>query len=352
MADLNDRPADAAPAYDFEKAPLLAYLRARLPEFGETAQIDKIDGGVSNPTMMISTISDGALRRYVLRKKPGGQLLQSAHQVDREARAMMALHDTDVPVPTVRLYCDDTSVIGTEFYVMDFLNGRVFRDARLPDLTPADRAAVYDELNLTLARLHAVGPDAVGLGDYGRPGNYFERQIGRWSKQYELAKTSVIPAMDALIAELPHAIPKEGSVSIAHGDYRLENVMFHATEPKLIAVLDWELSTLGHPLADLAYNCFLWHCHDETWGTLDGIDLTGSGIPTEEEYVAAYCKRTGRDEIAGWNFYLAFGIFRLAAIAQGVYQRALQGNVATDRDIPQVTETLAEQALEIFRRPA
>src|SRR5690606_645994 len=162
-------------------------------EFGETVQIDKIDGGVSNPTMMISTISDGALRRYVLRKKPGGQLLQSAHQVDREARAMMALHDTDVPVPTVRLYCDDTSVVGTEFYVMDFMEGRVFRDARLPDLTPADREAVYDELNLTLARLHAVDPDAVGLGDYGRPGNYFERQIGRWTKQYELAKTSVIP---------------------------------------------------------------------------------------------------------------------------------------------------------------
>jgi aminoglycoside phosphotransferase (APT) family kinase protein len=263
---------------------------------------------------------------------------------------MSALEPTDVPVPTLRLYCSDPGIIGTEFYVMDYLEGRVFRDARLPELSRGERTAVYDELNSALARLHSINPAAVGLGDYGRPGNYFDRQIARWTKQYRAAETATLPAMETLIASLPASIPDDDSAGIAHGDYRLENVMFHPTEPRLIAILDWELSTLGHPIADVAYNCFLWHCHDASWGTLDGIDLNESGIPSEEEYLTAYCRRTGRSHIEGWNFYLAFGIFRLAAINQGVFKRSLIGNVATDKTIRNGTEELAEQALAIFHK--
>lgn len=350
MTDFNGRMADVSLAHQFDPSLLEAHLRARIPEFGRHMRISQIQGGVSNPTLLVTTDGRDGVNRYVVRKKPPGVLLPSAHQVDREFRVMSALGPTDVPVPNARLYCSDTSVVGTEFYVMDYLEGRVFRDARLPDLSRDERTLVYDELNSALARLHSIDPATVGLGDYGRPGNYFERQLGRWTKQYRAAETNMLPAMDALISSLPAAIPDEDSAGIAHGDYRLENVMFHPTEPRLIAILDWELSTLGHPLADVAYNCFLWHCHDASWGTLDGIDVQASGIPSEEDYIAAYCRRTGRSHINGWNFYLAFGIFRLAAIMQGVYQRSLIGNVATDRDIGHGAEELAEQALSILRR--
>lgn len=350
MIDRDRRMDEVAPAHRFEPSALEAYLRVHIPEFGRDMGVSQIQGGVSNPTLLVSTEGRDGPHLYVVRKKPPGILLPSAHQVDREFRVMSALGPTEVPVPRMRLYCDDPGVIGTEFYVMDYLDGRVFRDAGLPDLAPAERTAIYDELNSTLARLHSVDPVAVGLGDYGRPGNYFERQIGRWTKQYRAAETKRLPAMEELIESLPAAIPEDGSVAIAHGDYRLENVMFHPTEPRLIAVLDWELSTLGHPIADLAYNCFLWHCHDASWGTLDGLDLASSGIPSEAEYRDAYCRRTGRSHIHGWNFYLAFGIFRLASISQGVFKRSLIGNVATDREVPHGTEVLAEQALAIFRR--
>jgi aminoglycoside phosphotransferase (APT) family kinase protein len=286
-----------------------------------------------------------------MRKKPPGQLLASAHQVDREFRVMKALGATGFPVPRMRAFCEDESVVGTSFYVMDFLEGRIFRDARLPGMTPAERAAIYDELNAVLARLHGVDPDAVGLSDYGRPGNYFERQIGRWIKQYRGAETETIPAMEALIEALPKRIPADGTVGIAHGDYRLENVMFHPTEPRIIAVLDWELSTLGHPWADIAYNCILWHSRSESWGTLDGIDLASSGIPTEEDYVAAYCRRTGRDGIPDFNFCLAFSMFRLASIGQGVFKRNLDGigtrEPSTDNS---GTWVLAEGALAVLNR--
>ena len=224
----------------------------------------------------------------MLRKKPPGQLLASAHQVDREYRVMKALGGVGFPVPVMRALCEDDSVLGTSFYVMDFMEGRIFRDARLPGLAPAERAAIYDNLNDTLARLHAVDYAAIGLSDYGRPGNYFERQIGRWTKQYRGAETEAIPEMEALIEQLPARLPADDTVTIAHGDYRPENVMYHPTEPRIIAVLDWELSTLGHPLADLAYNCILWHSRSESWGTFDGIDLKASGLPTEDDYVAAY----------------------------------------------------------------
>ena len=254
-----------------------------------------------------------------------------------------------IPVPVMRALCEDPEVIGTGFYVMDFLEGRIFREATLPDLTPPERAAVYDELNATLAKLHAVDYAAVGLADYGRPGNYFERQVARWTRQYRDAQTDDIPAMEALIAELPARIPGDQSVTIAHGDYRLENVMFHPTEPRLIAVLDWELSTLGHPLADIGYNAFLWRSYSPSWGSLDGVDFAGSGIPTEAEYVAAYCRRTDRDGIDDWPFYMAFGIFRLASIGQGVYRRILNGVLASEREAVNGTEPLAEQALAILR---
>lgn len=340
---------EVSAAQKFDEAKLEAYLRANIPDLGDNLQVRQFHGGASNPTFLLTAQGPDGPKRYVLRKKPPGQLLASAHQVDREYRIMKAL-EGHIPVPHMRLLCEDPDVIGTSFYVMDFLEGRIFRDATLPDQTPAERAAIYDELNAVLAKLHQVDYKAVGLEGFGRPGGYFERQIARWTKQYRDAETDHIPEMEALIAELPALIPDDQSVSIAHGDYRLENVMFHPTEPRLIAVLDWELSTIGHPLADIAYNGFLWHSTGASWGSLVGVDFKTSGIPTEEEYVAAYCRRTGRAGIDHWNFYLAFSIFRLASISQGVYRRILAGIVASDRDAVNGTQALAAQALEILRR--
>ena len=311
--------------------------------------VQQIKNGASIQPSSSRARSGGPLR-YVLRKKPPGQLLASAHQVDREYRVMKALQDTDVPVPRMRHLCTDDGVIGTAFYVMDFLDGRIFRDATLPGVAKADRAAIYDELNATLAKLHKVDYQAVGLGDFGRPTGYFERQAARWIKQYRGAETENIPAMEKLIEILPAMIPPDQSVAIAHGDYRLENVMFHPSEPKLVAVLDWELCTIGHPLADIAYNCFLWHSEAQTWGSLVGVDFAATGIPTEVEYRDAYCRRTGRASIPHWNFYVAFGVFRLASISQGVYRRILSGNASTDRPAVNGTPRLAEQALEILHR--
>jgi aminoglycoside phosphotransferase (APT) family kinase protein len=344
MAEIPVR--DVVPAHRFDEARLAAWMAANVAGFTAPLRVQQFQGGASNPTFLL-TGGDGHL--YVLRKKPPGQLLSSAHQVDREYRAMKALAG-HIPVPVMRSLCEDPAVIGTTFYVMDYLEGRIFRDATLPGLSPAERAAVYDELNATLAKLHGVDFEAVGLGDYGRAGGYFERQVARWTRQYRDAESEPIPAMEALIAELPGRIPADPSVSVAHGDYRLENVMFHPTEPRLIAVLDWELSTIGHPLADIAYNAFLWRSHSPGWGSLDGVDFAASGIPTEEDYVSAYCRRTGRDGIDDWAFYMAFGIFRLASISQGVYRRVLAGNAATEgREALNGAPALADQALAILR---
>jgi aminoglycoside phosphotransferase (APT) family kinase protein len=341
---------EVAPAHRFDEANLKAHLGQNIPGFGRDMVVQQIKGGASNPTFKLTTDGPRGPLRYVLRKKPPGQLLASAHQVDREYRVMKALEGTGVPVPRMRLLCTDESVIGTAFYVMDFLDGRIFRDATLPGLTRAERAAIYDELNATLAKLHKVDYEAIGLGDFGRPSGYFERQVARWIKQYRGAETETLPAMEQLIAELPALIPPDQSVAIAHGDYRLENVMFHPTQPRLIAVLDWELCTIGHPLADIGYNGFLWHSEAQSWGSLVGVDFAASGIPTEKEYVDAYCRRTGRAGIAHWNFYLAFGIFRLASISQGVYRRVLNGVAPSDRPAVNGTPRLAEQALEILHR--
>lgn len=335
---------DVVSAHRFDEAKLHAWLRRELPEIGDSLRIRQFQGGASNPTFLLSS---GTGRHYVLRKKPPGALLASAHQVDREHRVMKAL-EGHVPVPRMRALCEDPGIIGTAFYVMDYLEGRIFRDATLPDQSPAERAAIYDDLNATLAKLHQVDFEAAGLGDYGRHGAYFERQVARWTRQYRDAATESVPAMDALIDLLPARIPTDPSVSIAHGDYRLENVMFHPTEPRIIAVLDWELSTIGHPLADIAYNAFLWRSHSPTWGSLDGVDLAASGIPTEAEYVAAYSRRTGRGEIEDWPFLMAFSIFRLASINQGVYSRTLAGVLASEREAINGCPPLAEQALAIL----
>lgn len=342
--------SEVAPAHRFDEAALAAYLAREIGDFGANMKVRQIRGGASNPTFLLETTDGGTAKRYVLRKKPPGQLLASAHQVDREYRVMRALEGTGVPVPRMRHLCEADKPIGTAFYVMDYLEGRVFRDATLPGLSPAERAAVYDELNATLAKLHQVDYVARGLGDFGRPGGYFERQVARWIKQYRGAESEHIPAMEKLIEILPRLIPDDQSVSIAHGDYRLENTMFHPTEPRLIAVLDWELCTIGHPLADIGYNGFMWHSDSAHWGTLQGVDFQTSGIPSEAEYVAAYCRRTGRDAIPNWNFYVAFGVFRLASISQGVYRRVLNGIAPSDRPAVNGAPHLAEQALEILNR--
>lgn len=338
---------DVRDNHRFDPDRLAVWLAANLRGFAGPLTLGQFNRGASNPTFLLTTPT----ARYVLRKKPPGALLPSAHQVDREHRVMTALGALGFPVPLMRGLCEDPDVIGTAFYVMDFMEGRIFRDARMPGLAPSERAALYDDLNATLARLHAVDWRAAGLHDYGRPGNYFERQIGRWTKQYRGAQTEDIPDMEALIERLPSRVPDDDTVSIVHGDYRPENVMFHLTEPKVIAVLDWELSTLGHPLADLAYNCILYHSHSEQWGSLIGQDFAATGIPTQEAYVAAYCRRTGREGVEDFNFYLAFSLFRLASIGQGVFKRNLDG-IGTDTSGRDNSGTwrLAQTAREVLDR--
>ncbi len=331
----------------FDEAALAKWMQSKVEPFKGALEVRQFQAGASNPTFLLTAGG----RRYVMRKKPPGQLLASAHQVDREFRVMKALGSVGFPVPRMRALCEDEGVIGTAFYVMDFMEGRIFRNARLPGLDPAERAAIYDSLNDTLARLHQVDFKVIGLEDYGRPGDYFERQIARWTRQYRGAETETITEMERLIEELPKRLPKSDEVSITHGDYRLENVMFHPTEPRIIAVLDWELSTLGHPLADIAYNCILWHSASEGWGSLTGVDFERDGIPTEEAYVAAYCRRTGRDGIPHFNVYLAFSLFRLASIGQGVFKRNLDGIGAGAASADNSgTKLLARTALEILER--
>ena len=345
-----DLVGEIAPAQRFDESRLQTYLEGQVDGFGRDMVVQQIKGGASNPTFKLTTKGPAGPLHYVLRKKPPGQLLASAHQVDREYRVMKALEGSDVPVPRMRHLCRDDTVIGTAFYVMDFLDGRIFRDATLPGLSRNERSAIYDELNATLAKLHQIDYAARGLSEFGRANGYFERQVSRWIKQYRGAETERVPAMEQLIVELPTLIPPDQSVSIAHGDYRLENTMFHPTEPRLIAVLDWELCTIGHPLADIAYNCFLWHSEAQSWGSLLGVDFAASGIPTEREYVEAYCRRTGRSKIDNWNFYLSFGVFRLASISQGVYRRVLNGVAPSDRPAVNGTQRLAEQSLELLHR--
>ena len=306
-------------------AALETYLSAHLDGFEGPLDMRQFEGGQSNPTYLLQT----PRRAYVLRKKPPGQLLPSAHQVDREYRVMSALRDTGVPVPPTLLLCQDDAIIGTSFFVMGCVEGRVFRQPHLPGVSAEERAAMYDHMADVLARLHAVDVEAAGLRDYGKPGNYYSRQIARWTQQYVAAKTDEIEAMDRLIDWLPANIPAGDDTAIVHGDYRVENLIFHPTEPRIVAVVDWELSTLGHPLADLAYNCLTYHLSPEALGRPDDTETDRTGLPTEAEYVQLYCRRTGRNDVPSWNFYLAFSMFRLASILQGVYARGLQGNAAS-----------------------
>jgi aminoglycoside phosphotransferase (APT) family kinase protein len=311
--------------HEIDRDVLESYLVANLPGFHGPLDIRQFEGGQSNPTYFLSTPGGD----YVLRKKPPGQLLPSAHQVDREYRVMTALKTTGVPVPPTCVMCADERVIGTPFFVMGCVDGRVFRQPHLPGVSAADRAAMYEDMADVLARLHGIDVASVGLSDYGKPGNYYTRQIARWSQQYLAAKTGEIPAMDRLMEWLPQHIPPGDEIAIVHGDYRVENLIFHPTEPRIVAIVDWELSTLGHPLADLAYNCLTYHLASEALGRVDAGDSDRSGIPDEAAYVASYCRRTGRTEIPDWHFYLAFSMFRLASILQGVYARGLQGNAAS-----------------------
>lgn len=316
-------------AQRFDEAALGRYLSDKLPGFGPDLKIHQFKGGQSNPTFHLATAGG---KDYVLRKRPKGKLLPSAHAVDREFRVLKALQGSAVPVPEMVHFCDDDRVIGTDFYLMDYLPGRILRDPLLPGMGVDERQAIYQSMNDTLAALHNVDWQAAGLAGYGRTGGYIARQIALWTRQYQASKTTEVPAMDKLMAWLPDNIPAEGTTSIAHGDFRIENLMFHETEPRVIAVLDWELSTLGHPLSDLAFNCMTYHLpsdNDIAKG-FDGVDIAALGIPSEEDYVAAYCKNTGREGIENWNFYLAFSLFRTAAIQQGIYARALKGNASSD----------------------
>jgi aminoglycoside phosphotransferase (APT) family kinase protein len=324
-----------AEQHAFDIAALDAYLSQHLAGYAGPLSVEQFKGGQSNPTYKLTTPG----RIYVMRAKPGpvAKLLPSAHAIEREFQVMRALADSEVPVARMELLCEDESVIGRAFYIMAFVQGRVLWDPALPGYTPEQRAAIFDEMNRVMAALHRVDFAAIGLAGYGKPGNYFERQIGRWSKQYQASITEFIEEMDRLIDWLPAHIPAsardDSQVGIVHGDYRLDNLIFHPTEPRAIAVLDWELSTLGHPLADFSYHCMTWHIPPGMFRGLAGLDLAALGIPTEREYVRRYCERTGRSDPdavqADWNFYLAYNLFRLAAILQGVAKRVEAGTASS-----------------------
>jgi aminoglycoside phosphotransferase (APT) family kinase protein len=308
---------------DFDPARLAAYLAGRVAGLEGPMQVARIGGGQSNPTYQLSFPE----RTVILRKQPTGELLPSAHAVDREHRVMQALAATEVPVPEMLHFCPDRSVIGTLFYLMAALDGRVIHDSAIPGATPAERSAIYDAMNDVLARLHRVDWRAVGLEGFGKPGNYFARQIHRWTRQWQASKTREIPAMERLIAWLPAHVPGGDETRVVHGDFRLGNLMFDARAPRVIALLDWELSTLGHPLADLAYNCMLWHATPEMYGGIEGLDHAALGIPSESDYVGRYCERAGRAD-GVTPFHMAFAMFRMAVIFEGIAQRARIGTAA------------------------
>ncbi|MBU7574272.1 MAG: phosphotransferase family protein [Hydrogenophaga sp.] len=341
-----------AAQHTFDVPALERWLTDRLPGFAGPLSVEMFKGGQSNPTYKLITPQ----RAYVMRAKPGpvAKLLPSAHAIEREFRVMSALHGTGVPVARMHVLCEDESVIGRAFYVMECVDGRVLWEQSLPGMDRAQRAALYDEMNRVMAALHTVKPDAIGLADYGKPGNYFERQIGRWSKQYQASITQPIPEMDRLMEWLPQNIPAmardESMVSVVHGDFRLDNLMFHATEPRVLAVLDWELSTLGHPLADFSYHCMSWHIPPGMFRGIQGLDLAELGIPSEDAYISRYCERTGIASPgqlkADWNFYLAYNMFRLAAILQGIAKRVETGTASNEQAVKSAAgaRPLAEMA--------
>jgi aminoglycoside phosphotransferase (APT) family kinase protein len=326
---------------------LSLWMEAHVEGFRGPLRAERFAGGQSNPTYRLESGSGN----YVLRRKPPGPLLPSAHAVDREFRVMHALAATRVPVPKVFALCEDDAVIGSAFYVMEHLDGRIFWDQRLPEIPPSDRAAMFDSMNTVIAALHSVEYERAGLGDFGRPGNYMGRQIARWSRQYRASETETIPAMDELIEWLPRHLPPESAAAIVHGDYRMDNLVFHKTEPRVIGVLDWELSTIGDPLADFAYHAMTWRVTPELFRGLAGIEFAASGIPDEPEYVAAYCRRTARDGVPDWEFYMVYSLFRIAAILQGIAKRAIEGTAASSEaaEVGRIARPLGEQAWELAR---
>ena len=339
---------DGVHTLDVEK--LSDYLTQQLDEFTGIKKSKKFNTGQSNPTYLLET----AEKKYVLRKKPPGELLPSAHAVDREYRIIKALEETKVPVPRTVFLCNDESIIGTIFYVMEFVDGRIFWDPTLPEIDENKRMKVYEETVRIMAELHKIDVEKSGLLDFGKPGNYFERQVGRWIKQYRAAETESYPEIETLIAWLEKTMPDDdGLISIVHGDYRLYNMIFDHREERMLALLDWELSTIGHPYADLAYQCMNWHIPQIgiTPG-LAGINLEKLGIPSEDDYVSNYCSKMGINSIPNWSFYLAFGFFRLAGIAQGVYKRSIQGNASADnaKELGAAVPILGEIALSIVGR--
>jgi aminoglycoside phosphotransferase (APT) family kinase protein len=332
----------------FDIDALEAYLRSNVDGYSGALAVEQFKGGQSNPTFKLITPN----KAYVMRAKPGpaAKLLPSAHAIDREFRVMKALHGSDVPVAKMHALCEDESVIGRAFYVMDFVDGRVLWEPQLPGMDASARAAIFDELSRVIAALHQVDFAAVGLSDYGKHEGYLARQIARWTKQYKASETESIPAMDALIEWLPAHIPAGEETSIVHGDYRLDNVIFHPTEPRILAVLDWELSTLGHPLADFAYHCMTWYLPPGAGRGLAGIDLTGTGVPKVKDYIARYCERTGRSGgIPHFEFYMAYNMFRMAGILQGIMKRVVDGTAASAQAVAmgKATRPIAEQGWKV-----
>ncbi len=332
----------------FDIARLEDYLNRHLDGFKGPLEVRQFRGGQSNPTYLLATPA----KKYVLRRKPPGKLLPSAHAVDREYRVLSALGEAGMPVAPVHLLCEDDEVIGTSFYVMDFIEGRIFWDQSLPELSREERPAIYDAMNDVIARLHMLDYKALGLEDFGKPGNYFARQIGRWSKQYRASETEKIEAADRLMEWLPENIPPGDETSIVHGDFRLDNLIFHPREPRILAILDWELSTLGHPLGDFSYHCLSWHIPSGVFRGIGGLDLAALNIPSESEYIAAYCRRTGREGIDNWEFYLAYNLFRLAAILQGIAGRVRDGTAASAQaeEMARHVTPLAEMGWEMAKR--
>lgn len=322
-AGLRQSPAQ----HSFDTQRLQTWMQTHIAGFSGPIEVRQFAGGQSNPTFLVQSPA----RRYVLRRKPPGKLLPSAHAVDREFRVLAALEGSAVPVAQVHALCEDLEVIGSVFYVMDYVEGRIFWDALLPEVAATERGAVYSEMVRVLAALHSVDYAAVGLGDYGKPGRYVERQVARWTQQYRASQTEKLESMERLMEWLPQHIPDDEQTSIVHGDFRLDNTIFHPTEPRILAVLDWELSTLGHPLVDLAYYCLRFHLPVAEFRGLGGVDPKSHSLPTEAESVAQYCRLRGIAPLPAkdWAYYQAFCMFRLAGILQGVLARALQGNASS-----------------------
>lgn len=338
-ADANLGTSAVRPGFAFDPAPLDTWMRIHVQGYCGPMAVEQFKGGQSNPTYKLLTPE----RAYVLRRKPPGALLKGAHAIEREARVLTALEGAGFPVAHVHALCDDETVIGTAFYVMDMVEGRIFWDARIPGVSPAERWALFDAMNATMAQLHRVDCVAIGLSDYGRPGNYFARQIARWSQQYtEDDAAGRNPDMDRLVEWLPAHIPAGDETAIVHGDFRIDNMIFHPSEPRVLAVLDWELSTLGHPLADFAYHAMMYRMPPHIVAGLAGARLA-DGIPSEVEYIEAYCRRTGRNGIAAYDFYVAFNFFRLAAIFHGIKGRVIRGTA---------TSAEAEQRSAVFEELA